>query len=274
MPPALELHDVSVWFRATNLRHQTLKQTLAHLFDRQRPARFIALDRVSLSIADGESVGIIGRNGAGKSTLLRVLAQIIIPSQGRLVVHRRVVPLLELGVGFHPEMTGRENCYLVGSLLGFSPAETTRRLPGIVEFAEIGEHLDTPVKHYSSGMHARLAFSLITEVEPEVLLLDEILSVGDEFFKRKSKQRLQDLLRRGVATVTVSHSLNYLVSHCDRLIWLSQGKVVADGAAADVARDYLGHMGHAGATEPVAVSEAEKPADPDLRDRHANAPVA
>jgi ABC-type polysaccharide/polyol phosphate transport system ATPase subunit len=273
MPPALQLHDVSVWFRATNLRHQTLKQTLAHLFDRQRPTRVTALDKVSLSIADGESVGIIGRNGAGKSTLLRVLAQIIIPNQGRLVLHRRVVPLLELGVGFHPEMTGRENCYLVGSLLGFSPAETTRRLPGIIEFAELGEYMDTPLKHYSSGMHARLAFSLITEVEPEVLLLDEILSVGDEFFKRKSKQRLQDLMRRGVATVMVSHSLSYLLSHCDRLVWLSHGKVVADGVAADVARDYLAQMGNTGATEPVGVREAGQPDATDVRSRSAIAPV-
>jgi lipopolysaccharide transport system ATP-binding protein len=274
MPPAIELHDVSVWFRATNLRHQTLKQTLAHLFDRQRPARFTALDRVSLSIGEGESVGIIGRNGAGKSTLLRVLAQIIIPNQGRLELHRRVVPLLELGVGFHPEMTGRENCYLVGSLLGFSPAETTRRLPGIAEFAEIGEYLDSPVKHYSSGMHARLAFSLITEVEPEVLLLDEILSVGDEFFKRKSMQRLQGLMRRGTATVMVSHTLDYLLSHCDRLIWLSQGKVLADGAAADVARAYLGHVGDTGATGPVAASGAERPAEGDSREHCPNPPVA
>jgi ABC-type polysaccharide/polyol phosphate transport system ATPase subunit len=267
MTPALELRDVSVWFRATNLRHQTLKQTLAHLFDR-RAASFTALDRVSLTIAEGESVGIVGRNGAGKTTLLRVLAQIIIPNQGRLVVHRRVVPLLELGVGFHPEMTGRENCYLVGSLLGFSPAETTKRLPGIVDFAEIGEYLDTPMKHYSSGMHARLAFSLITEVEPEVLVLDEILSVGDEFFKRKSKERLQHLMRRGVATVMVSHNLEYLVSHCERLIWLDHGRIVADGAAADVSRAYLGHEGHT--ARPVAASEAERAA----RDLPANAPVA
>jgi lipopolysaccharide transport system ATP-binding protein len=243
MTPALELHDVSVWFRDTSLRHRTLKEALAHMFDRRRPGIVAALDGVSLCIGEGQSVGIIGRNGAGKSTLLRVLGQIIIPNRGRLVAHRRVVPLLSLGVGFHPEMTGRENCYLVGTLLGFSPAQTTARLPRIEEFAEIGEFLDTPVKNYSSGMYARLAFSLVTEVEPEVLLLDEILGVGDEFFQRKSQDRLEQLMRRGVTTVLVSHNLDHLVSHCDRLIWLDQGKLVADGPAAEVARSYRDHLG-------------------------------
>jgi len=167
------------------------------------------------------------------------------------VVRRRVVPLLELGVGFHPEMTGRENCYLVGSLLGFSPSETTARLPGIAAFAEIGEFLDTPVKHYSSGMYARLAFSLVTEVEPEVLLLDEILNVGDEFFRQKSLQRMQSLMGRGMTTVIVSHDLDYLVSHCDRLIWLDQGAIAKDGAAAEVARAYRGHMGRGAGAAPA-----------------------
>ena len=243
MTPAIELRDVSVRFRDTNLRHRSLKQALAHVFDRHRPGMVAALDGVSLIIGEGQSVGVIGRNGAGKSTLLRVLGQIIIPNQGRLVSHRRVVPLLELGVGFHPEMTGRENCYLVGTLLGFSPAETTARLPGIAEFSEMGEFLDIPVKNYSSGMYARLAFSLVTEVEPEVLLIDEILSVGDEFFQRKSEDRLEQFMRRGTTTVMVSHNLDYLVSHCDRLIWLERGKVVADGPAAEVVRAYRDSLG-------------------------------
>ena len=243
MTPALELHDVCVWFRDTNLHHRTLKQALAHMFDRRRPA-VAALDGVSLSIGEGQSVGIIGRNGAGKSTLLRVLGQIIIPNRGRLVARRRGVPLLALGVGFHPEMTGRENCYLVGTLLGFSPARTRERLAGIAEFAEMTEFLDTPVKNYSSGMYARLAFSLVTEVEPEVLLLDEILSVGDEFFQRKSQERLQQIMRRGATTVIVSHNLDHLVSKCERLIWLNEGKLVADGPAAEVARAYRACLGH------------------------------
>jgi ABC-type polysaccharide/polyol phosphate transport system ATPase subunit len=250
MTPALELYDVSVWFRDTSLRHRSLKQALAHLLTRRRPTVVAALDRVSLCIDEGQSVGVIGRNGAGKSTLLRVLGQIIIPNRGQLVAHRRVVPLLSLGVGFHPEMTGRENCYLVGTLLGFPPAETTARLPSIAAFAEIGEFLDTPVKNYSTGMYARLAFSLVTEVQPEILLLDEILSVGDEFFQRKSHERLQQLIRRGVTTVIVSHNLDYLVSQCGRLIWLDQGRLVADGPAAEVARAYragLGHSAHAAA---------------------------
>jgi ABC-type polysaccharide/polyol phosphate transport system ATPase subunit len=251
MPPALELHDVSVWFRDTNLRHRTLKQALAHMFDRRRPAVVAALDGVSLSIGEGQSVGIIGRNGAGKSTLLRVLGQIIIPNRGRLVARRRVVPLLALGVGFHPEMTGRENCYLVGTLLGFSTARTKERLAGIAEFAEMTEFLDTPVKNYSSGMYARLAFALVTEVEPEVLLLDEILSVGDEFFQRKSQERLQQIMRRGATTVIVSHNLDHLVSQCERLIWLDEGKLVADGPAAEVARAYRACLGRSAGAKPA-----------------------
>jgi ABC-type polysaccharide/polyol phosphate transport system ATPase subunit len=250
MTPALELHHVCVWFRDTSLRHRSLKQALAHLLKRHRPTVVAALDGVSLCIGEGQSVGIIGRNGAGKSTLLRVLGQIIIPNRGRVVAHRRVVPLLSLGVGFHPEMTGRENCYLVGTLLGFTPAQTTARLPAIAEFAELGEFLDTPMKNYSSGMYARLAFSLVTEVEPEILLLDEILSVGDEFFQRKSQERLHQLIRKGVTSVIVSHNLDYLVAQCSRLIWLDQGKLVADGPAAEVARAYragLGHGAHTGA---------------------------
>lgn len=244
MPPALELHDVSVRFRASNLRHRSLKQTLVHLFDRQPAATFTALDRLSLDIHDGQAVGIVGRNGAGKSTLLRVLGRIIIPNQGRLVVRRRVVPLLELGVGFHPEMTGRENCYLAGSLLGFTPKQTTAHLPEIIEFAELSEFMDTPVKHYSSGMYARLAFSLLTAVEPEVLLLDEVLSVGDEFFQRKSQKRLQGLMDRGAATVMVSHNLDFLANNCQRLLWLDQGKIIQDGPAAQVASAYREHLGH------------------------------
>ena len=209
------------------------------------------MDGVSLCIGEGQSGGIIGRNGAGKSTLLRVLGQIIIPNRGRLVAHRRVVPLLSLGVGFHPEMTGRENCYLVGTLLGFSPTQTTARLPRIEEFAEIGEFLDTPVKNYSSGMYARLAFSLVTEVEPEVLLLDEILGVGDEFFQRKSQERLQQSMRRGATTVIVSHNLDHLVSKCERLIWLDEGKLVADGPAAEVARAYRACLGRSAGAKPA-----------------------
>jgi ABC-type polysaccharide/polyol phosphate transport system ATPase subunit len=244
MPPALELRDISVRFRASNLRHRSLKETLVHLFDRQPPATFTAIDNLSLDILDGQSVGLIGRNGAGKSTLLRVMGRIIIPNQGRLVVRRRVVPLLEMGVGFHPEMTGRENCYLAGTLLGFTPTQTREHLPEIIEFSELHEFMDTPVKHYSSGMYARLAFSLLTAVDPEILLLDEVLSVGDEFFQRKSQKRLKNLMDRGAGTVIVSHNLDFLASNCQRLIWLDHGKIVKDGPAAEVASAYREHLGH------------------------------
>jgi ABC-type polysaccharide/polyol phosphate transport system ATPase subunit len=237
MTPALELQDVGVHFRATDLRHRTLKQVLAGLFA-VRPASAAALDGVSLVVPVGQRVGVIGRNGAGKSTLIRVLAEIVLPNQGRVRTRGRVVPLLELGVGFHPELSGRENCYLVGSLLGFPPREIRKRLPRIVEFADIGAYLDSAVKYYSSGMYARLAFALATEVEPDILLLDEILGVGDAFFQEKSRQRLEHLMARGLTTVIVSHDLDFLLSHCDRLIWLERGKIARDGDCAEVAAAY------------------------------------
>lgn len=249
MTPALELQDVSVHFRATNLRHRTLKQVLAGLLDK-RPDTLAALDGVSLAIPAGQCVGVIGRNGAGKSTLIRVLAEIILPHRGRVLTRGRVVPLLELGVGFHPELSGRENCYLAGSLLGFPPREIRERLPRIAEFAAIGESLDSPVKYYSSGMYARLAFSLATEVEPDALLLDEILGVGDAFFQEKSRQRLEDLIEKGLTTVIVSHNLEFLEARCSRLVWLEHGKIVLDGGCAEVASAYRNQGGRAPVVSP------------------------
>jgi ABC-type polysaccharide/polyol phosphate transport system ATPase subunit len=210
----------------------------------RKPIQFTALDRLSLSIADGEAVGIIGRNGAGKSTLLRVIAQIIIPSGGEVRVRGRVTPLLELGIGFHPELSGRENCYLAGALLGFTPKQVTERMDRIREFSEIGAFLDSPVKTYSSGMYARLAFTLATEVEPEILLVDEILGVGDEFFQQKSLDRMQRLMKKGVTTVLVSHNMTFLAKQCTRVIWMDEGRIVDDGATEEVLDRYKACGGH------------------------------
>jgi ABC-type polysaccharide/polyol phosphate transport system ATPase subunit len=240
MHAALDLHDVAVHFCPTRFQHRSLKQVLASMLKPQPPKIVAALDGVSLTVPAGQCVGIIGRNGAGKSTLLRVLAEIILPTRGHVITHGRVVPLLELGVGFHAEMTGRENCFLAGSLLGMTPSAMQDRLGSIAEFADIGDYLDSPVKHYSSGMYARLAFALATEVDPKILLLDEILGVGDEFFQQKSQKRLCGLMGQGVTTVIVSHNLAFLTARCDRLIWLDRGKIALDGSCDEVARAYHG----------------------------------
>ena len=232
--------NVSVEFTRNAPAQRTLKGTLAGLLTRAAAQKLRALDDVNLSVREGEHIGLIGRNGAGKSTLLRVLAGGIVPQHGSLSLAggRHVVPLLELGIGFHPDLSGRENCYLAGSLIGYTMKELDALLPSIVRFAELEEFIDEPVKNYSSGMYARLAFALATEVEPEVLLVDEVFGVGDEFFMRKCVIRMQRLMKKGTTTIFVSHNLDFLVAQCDRLIWLDRGRIVLDGAPAEVASAY------------------------------------
>jgi ABC-type polysaccharide/polyol phosphate transport system ATPase subunit len=240
-----ELQDVSVSFRRNAVEARSLKYFLASRLRRQPRAALEALAGVSLSIADGERVGVIGRNGAGKSTLLRVLARIIIPQRGRVVVDpsRRVVPLLELGVGFQPDLSGAENCVLAGRLLGLKPACIEARLDRIVRFAEIDGFIHEPVKHYSSGMYARLAFALAFDVEPDVLLVDEVFGVGDEFFMEKCRARVRSLGAAGVTSVFVSHNLDFLQAHCDRLLWCDRGRLVMDGSPSAVAAAYRERRG-------------------------------
>jgi ABC-type polysaccharide/polyol phosphate transport system ATPase subunit len=204
-----------------------------------------ALSHVSLSIEAGERLGVIGRNGAGKSTLLRVLARVIVPQTGRIVIDpaQRVVPLLALGVGFQPDLSGAENCLLAGTLLGLTPARIEARLDHIVRFAEIDGFIHEPVKHYSSGMYARLAFALAFDVEPGVLLIDEVFGVGDQFVMEKSLARVQSLVAGGVTAVFVSHNLDFLQAQCDRLVWLDRGRLVMDGEPATVGSAYRERRG-------------------------------
>lgn len=239
MPPAVDLRDIVVTFKKHAVGDFTLKNKIYRALTRQEVPACNCLAHVSLAVRDNESVGIIGRNGAGKSTLLRVIAQIITPTSGTVTVRRRVIPLLELGIGFHPELSGRENCSLAGALLGFTPRQIEERIDSIIAFSGIGSFIDSPVKTYSSGMFARLAFALATEVEPEVLLIDEIIGVGDEFFQRKCIMRLQHMMKKGMTTIIVSHNLDFLVTQCDRLIWIDQGKIIRDGASEKVAEEYL-----------------------------------
>lgn len=200
---------------------------------------FWALRDVSFQVEKGERVGIIGRNGAGKSTLLKVLSRITPPTTGRGVVRGRLVSLLEVGTGFHPELTGRENIHLCGAILGMRRKEIKARIDQIVEFSGVERFLDTPVKRFSSGMYLRLAFSVAAHVDPEILLVDEVLAVGDADFQKKCLGRMEEIGSSGRTVLFVSHAMPAVLRLCDRVILLDGGRVVADGAADEVVREYM-----------------------------------
>ena len=199
-----------------------------------------ALKDVSFDVEVGQAVGIIGRNGAGKTTLLKLLSRITEPTQGRAILRGRVGSLLEVGTGFHPELTGKENVYLNGAILGMSRAEINKRFDEIVEFAEVERFLDTPVKRYSSGMQVRLAFAVAAHLEPEILIVDEVLAVGDVAFQRKSLGKMSDVASGGRTVLFVSHNMSVVSRLCDYGIWLDGGRVATQGPMEDVVRQYLG----------------------------------
>ncbi len=224
------------------------------------PARRVekrALDGVSFTVGEGEVLGIIGANGAGKSTLLKILSRITAPTAGRAVVHGRVASLLEVGTGMHPDMTGRENLYLNGALLGLSRADVTARLPQILDFAGVGDYLDTPIKRYSSGMRLRLAFAVGAHLAAEVMIVDEVLAVGDAAFQDRCLGAMRDGTRSGRTTLFVSHNMPVVENLCDRVIWLHDGRIVQDGPAEQVVRAYLGQaVARAGARADLAPPDA------------------
>jgi ABC-type polysaccharide/polyol phosphate transport system ATPase subunit len=233
--PVIEVHDVTVRYRVPRERVTTLKEfAIKWLRRRIVYEEFLALSHVSLTVRRGEAIGIVGRNGAGKTTLLKVIARVLRPTAGKAVIRGRVAPLLELGAGFDHELSGRENVFLNGALLGRSRKEMQRRFDGIVAFAELAEFIDAPLRTYSTGMVARLGFAVATDVEADVLLVDEILSVGDYEFQAKSFARIERFLREGATFVLVSHSLDTVRTLCERAIWIEGGRIVADGPAADV----------------------------------------
>ncbi len=225
--PSVRVDHVWKWFRLYHQRAHTLKETL--LARRSRYEEFWALKDVSFELERGEMLGIIGPNGSGKSTLLKCIARIISPNYGTIEVEGSMSSLLELGTGFHPELSGRENVYLAGSILGLSKAEIEARLPEIIDFSGLGEFIDTPLKNYSSGMTARLAFSVAISINPDVLLLDEVLAVGDEAFQLKCFDYISGLRRAGKTIVFVSHSLSSVRRLCSRVLWLEKGVVRAYG---------------------------------------------
>jgi ABC-type polysaccharide/polyol phosphate transport system ATPase subunit len=212
--------------RSVNKLHQRLQTNV------------VALDHISFSVARGEAFGIIGPNGAGKSTLLRCIAGTLRPNSGRVVVRGRTSTLLQLGVGFNPELSGSRNVYLGGLAGGLRKREIDGLFDEIVEYAELGDAIDRPVKTYSSGMFSRLAFSVGMHLDPEILLLDEVLAVGDESFREKSMQAMQDLLDRAGTIVFVSHSLESVERFCDRVVWLERGRIRMEGAAEEVVEAY------------------------------------
>ena len=227
-----------------------LRDALAHLykapfrvfkFDSGTPSKriFSALNKVDFKVQPGEVIGIIGRNGAGKTTLLKILSRITYPSSGEIILRGRVASLLEVGTGFHPELTGRENIFFNGAILGMKKREILAKFNEIVEFAEIERFIDTPVKHYSSGMQLRLAFSVAAHLEPEILLIDEVLAVGDVQFQKKCLGKMDEVAKEGRTVLFVSHNMEAVERLCARAILLKDGTIVKDGPVAEVIQDYL-----------------------------------
>jgi lipopolysaccharide transport system ATP-binding protein len=215
-----------------------------HKFMRERKRKkcpFYALKNVTLRIEKGECVGVIGRNGAGKSTILSIILGTTLPTKGSVRVEDRITPLLELGGGFHPDLTGRENVLLNGVLLGLTKGEVLQKLSSIVDFSEMREFVDLPVRTYSSGMYLRLAFSVAIHTDPRILIIDEILAVGDEGFKRKSKEAMVKMIRKDVTTVFVSHDLQAVREICNRVMWLDHGEVIAEGEPEKIIETYRQH---------------------------------
>lgn len=237
--PAIEVENVSKEFVIFH-RERSVKSAILKLLMWQPPRkeRFRALDDVSFTIPCGQTVGVVGKNGQGKSTLLALLARIYRPTRGRITVRGRIASLLELQAGFQPEFTGYENIYLNGVIYGLTRRELDERMDDIAEFAGIGDHLTQQIKHYSSGMKARLGFAVAAHVEPDVLLVDEVLAVGDAEFQEKCFQKLEEFKRHGVTIFVVSHDMRALHRVCDRVLWIEEHRIRADGPAHEVLAAY------------------------------------
>lgn len=236
-----DIHVEQVWktFRIFHDRNTTLKQALLRRRKAEQFEQFWALRDVSFTVPSGSTFGLVGANGAGKSTMLKVLSRILIPDKGSVTVNGRISALLELGAGFHPELTGRENVFLNGSILGMSTAGLRSKFDSIVEFAGLEQFIDQPVKTYSSGMYARLGFSVAVAVEPDILLVDEVLAVGDEQFQRRCAEKMTELRSGGRTVIVVSHSLAQVQQICDQAVWLDKGTVRATGPTEVVVDRYL-----------------------------------
>ena len=235
---AIIVDNVSKSFKVFYDKPNTLKERLV-FWNKSKVDYHQVLKNISLNIKKGETVALVGVNGSGKSTLLKLMTKIIYPTEGKLITNGKLTSLLELGAGFHPDFTGRENIYFNASIFGLSAAEIDERVNDIIEFSELGNYIDTPVRTNSSGMYMRLAFSVAINVDAEILLVDEILAVGDQHFQDKCFAKLQELKKNGKTIVIVSHSLDSIKKLCDRAIWIYDGEVKKDGQTKEVIDEYL-----------------------------------
>lgn len=235
----IEVSDVSMRFRMNTDRILSLKEFVTTaLRGKLHYEEFTALDHVSFSVRKGETLGLIGRNGAGKSTMLKVISGILKPTEGSVTCHGNIVPMLELGSGFDMELTGQENIFLNGAILGYDEEFLKEKYDEIVEFSELGQFIHVPIRNYSSGMMARLAFSVASVVNPEILIVDEILSVGDAAFQEKSRARMTEMMGGGTTVLFVSHNMEQVREMCSRVVWLEHGTVKMIGSAKDVCGAY------------------------------------
>lgn len=238
------MEHVSVQYRVPTERIGTFREYMIRLIQKKIAIRtFNALNDVSISVKKGEVFGLIGDNGAGKSTFLKVVARVLRPQNGKVIIRGKVAPLLEMGAGFHPELTGRENIFLNGSLLGYSREQMEEVFPEIVAFSDLGDFIDAPIRSYSSGMYARLGFSVATAHQPEILIIDESLAVGDEAFKEKCYARINKYEKGGASILYVSHDMDTIIEMCHRVAWLEHGNVNLIGKPEEVVKEYRKYHG-------------------------------
>jgi len=231
--------NVSKNFNVYLDRANTVKEKLLFLFTRNRKEKREVLKDINLKIKKGEVVALIGTNGSGKSTLLKLMTKIIYPNKGKIITNGKLTSLLELGAGFHPDFSGRENIYFNASIFGLTRKQIDERIEDIIEFSELKEFIDNPVRTYSSGMYMRLAFSVAINVDADILLIDEILSVGDEHFQNKCFAKMQELKKQGKTMVFVTHSMDSVKKLCSRAVWLCDGRIKMDGKTEDVVNTYI-----------------------------------
>ena len=235
---AIKVENVTKTFKLFYDKPSTLKERLV-FWNKKKADEHVVLKDVSLNVKKGETVALIGVNGSGKSTLLKLMTKIIYPTKGKITTYGKLTSLLELGAGFHPDFTGRENIYFNASIFGLTRKEIDDRLNTIIEFSELGEFIDSPVRTYSSGMYMRLAFSVAINVDADILLIDEILAVGDQHFQDKCYRKLNELKSKGTTIVIVSHSLASVKKLCDRAVWLHEGVIREDGNCTDIVSEYI-----------------------------------
>jgi ABC-type polysaccharide/polyol phosphate transport system ATPase subunit len=236
---AIEVKNVYKTFNVYLDKANTIKERLLFLFSRNRKEKREVLKDINIDIKKGEVVALIGTNGSGKSTLLKLMTKIIYPNKGSIETYGKLTSLLELGAGFHPDFSGRENIYFNASIFGLTKKEIDKRLEKIIDFSELRDFIDNPVRTYSSGMFMRLAFAVAINVDADILLIDEILSVGDEHFQKKCFDKMRDLKKQGKTMVFVTHNMKAVTELCDRAIWLYEGKIKKDGTTKDVVKEYI-----------------------------------